>query len=153
MQAGRPENGVWIPGNSKRLFSFFQNIEEVPGPTQPFIQWAPAGHYQKVKRPGRGSDYYSPPSAEVNSEWSYSLPPLYTSLLWKRKPSPLTTRWFKYDRDDLCVTKSQFVPVIFEPPCIITSVQASKSGRMGKILSSRWNETTLVASTCVDLSY
>ena len=28
------------------------------------------------------------------------------------------TRWFKYDRDDLCVKKSQFVPVIFEPPCI-----------------------------------
>jgi hypothetical protein len=30
----------------------------------------------------------------------------------------LYTRWFKYDRDDLCVNKSQFVPVIFEPPCI-----------------------------------
>jgi hypothetical protein len=28
------------------------------------------------------------------------------------------TRWFKYDRDSLCVNKSQFVPVIFEPPCI-----------------------------------
>jgi hypothetical protein len=28
-------------------------------------------------------------------------------------------RWFKYDRDWLCVNKSQFVPVIFEPPCII----------------------------------
>jgi hypothetical protein len=27
-------------------------------------------------------------------------------------------RWFKYDRDYLCVNKSQFVPVIFEPPCI-----------------------------------
>jgi hypothetical protein len=32
----------------------------------------------------------------------------------------LYTRWFKYDRDDLCVNKSQFVPVIFEPPCIYT---------------------------------
>jgi hypothetical protein len=31
---------------------------------------------------------------------------------------PPCTRWFKYDRDDLCVNKSQFVPVIFEPPCI-----------------------------------
>jgi hypothetical protein len=29
------------------------------------------------------------------------------------------TRWFKYDRDYLCVNKSQFVPVIFEPPCNI----------------------------------
>jgi hypothetical protein len=28
------------------------------------------------------------------------------------------TRWFKYDRDYLYVNKSQFVPVIFEPPCI-----------------------------------
>jgi hypothetical protein len=31
----------------------------------------------------------------------------------------LYTRWFKYDRDDLCVNKSQFFPVIFELPCII----------------------------------
>jgi hypothetical protein len=31
------------------------------------------------------------------------------------------TRWFKYDRDYLCVNKSQFVPVIFEPPCILSS--------------------------------
>jgi hypothetical protein len=30
------------------------------------------------------------------------------------------TRWFKYDRDYLCVNKSQFVPVIFEPPCILS---------------------------------
>jgi hypothetical protein len=29
------------------------------------------------------------------------------------------TRSFKYDRDYLCVNKSQFVPVIFEPPCIL----------------------------------
>jgi hypothetical protein len=29
--------------------------------------------------------------------------------------------WFKYDRDDLCVNKSHFVPVIFEPPCIYRS--------------------------------
>jgi hypothetical protein len=29
------------------------------------------------------------------------------------------TRWFKYDWDDLCVNKSQFVPVIFEPPCTL----------------------------------
>jgi hypothetical protein len=30
----------------------------------------------------------------------------------------VTTRWFKYDRDYLCVNISQFVPVLFEPPCI-----------------------------------
>jgi hypothetical protein len=28
----------------------------------------------------------------------------------------LCTRWFKYDRDYLCVNKKQFVPGIFEPP-------------------------------------
>ena len=37
------------------------------------------------------------------------------------------TRWFKYDRDYLCVNKSQFVPVIFEPPCIIAIVNISTS--------------------------
>jgi hypothetical protein len=30
----------------------------------------------------------------------------------------IRTRWFKYDRDYLCVNNSQFVLVIFEPPCI-----------------------------------
>ena len=34
------------------------------------------------------------------------------------------TRWFKYDRDDLCVNKSQFVPVIFEPPCTFSMLAA-----------------------------
>jgi hypothetical protein len=29
------------------------------------------------------------------------------------------TRWFKYDRDYLCVNKSPLVPVIFEPPSIM----------------------------------
>jgi hypothetical protein len=33
------------------------------------------------------------------------------------------TRWFKYDRDYLCVKKSQFVPVIFEPPYIMLVIQ------------------------------
>jgi hypothetical protein len=41
------------------------------------------------------------------------------------------TRWFKYDRDYLCVNKSQFVPVIFEQPYIILLsglvLQAKKS--------------------------
>jgi hypothetical protein len=38
------------------------------------------------------------------------------------------TRWFKYDRDYLCVNKSQFVTVIFEPPCNTTQ----KHRRMAK---------------------
>jgi hypothetical protein len=39
--------------------------------------------------------------------------PLRNILSWQN------TRWFKYDRDYLCVNKSQFVPVIFEPPCTL----------------------------------
>jgi len=35
----------------------------------------------------------------------------------------LNTRWFKYDRDYLCVNKPQSVPVIFEPPCKCTQQQ------------------------------
>jgi hypothetical protein len=35
-----------------------------------------------------------------------------------RAPRRVNTRWFKYYRDYLCVNKSQFVPVIFEPPSI-----------------------------------
>jgi hypothetical protein len=31
----------------------------------------------------------------------------------------VSTRWFKYDRDYLCINKSQFAPVIFEPPCTL----------------------------------
>jgi hypothetical protein len=37
------------------------------------------------------------------------------------KSHNIGTRWFKYDRDDLCVNKSQFVPVIFEQPCTIVN--------------------------------
>jgi hypothetical protein len=37
------------------------------------------------------------------------------------------TRWFKYDRDDLGVNKSQFVPVIFEPPCTSPCLELSTS--------------------------
>jgi hypothetical protein len=35
------------------------------------------------------------------------------------------TRWFKYDRDYLCVNKSQFVPVIFEPPCACAALHCN----------------------------
>jgi hypothetical protein len=33
-----------------------------------------------------------------------------------------TTKWFKYDWDYLCVNKSQFVPVLFEPPCTLNMI-------------------------------
>ena len=48
----------------------------------------------------------------------------FTTTIWSANfPS---TRWFKYDRDDLCVNKSQFVPVIFEPPCMFESPPDSR---------------------------
>ena len=50
---------------------------------------------------------------EVIGEWRR----LHSEELFNLCLSP-NTRWFKYDRDDLCVNKSQFVPAIFEPPCI-----------------------------------
>jgi hypothetical protein len=40
--------------------------------------------------------------------------------------SVVNTRWFKYDQDYLCVNKSQFVPVMFEPPCINYIQETSK---------------------------
>ena len=41
-----------------------------------------------------------------------------TTKIFRKSTSILRyTRWFKYDQDDFCVNKSQFVPVIFEPPC------------------------------------
>ena len=39
----------------------------------------------------------------------------------------LNTRWFKYDRDYLCVNKPVIVPVIFEPPCIILPSMSGSS--------------------------
>ena len=53
--------------------------------------------------------------------------------LWKESHkfrSVRCTRWLKYYRDYLCVNKSQFVPVIFEPPCIVQS-QGQKSNPEG----------------------
>ena len=33
----------------------------------------------------------------------------------------VNTRWFKYDRDYLCVNLATSVPVIYEPTCILGS--------------------------------
>ena len=38
----------------------------------------------------------------------------------KRCDQFLNTRWFKYDRDKLCLVYTQIVPVIFEPPCTMS---------------------------------
>jgi hypothetical protein len=42
---------------------------------------------------------------------------IWTTLYYNNNNNNNNTRWFKYDQDCLCVNKSQFVPVIFEPPC------------------------------------
>jgi hypothetical protein len=50
-------------------------------------------------------------------------------------------RWLKYDRDDLCVNKSLFVPVIFQPPCIKMSSTClwRESGSFKKSINMRTN--------------
>ena len=54
------------------------------------------------------------------------------------------TRWFKYDRDYLCVNKSQFVPVIFEPPCTKTEECS---------VSYRLNDRGIVVQPAVGIRY
>jgi hypothetical protein len=51
-----------------------------------------------------------------------------------------STRWFKYDQDYLCVNKSQFVPVIFEPPCTLNGSRNDSSLTVLK-QSTSLNET------------
>jgi hypothetical protein len=58
--------------------------------------------------------------------------PIYDQLSTLTDPY---TRWFKYDRDWLCVNKSQFVPVIFEPPCMIKQLSMLTDPYMIKQLS------------------
>jgi hypothetical protein len=63
--------------------------------------------------------------ADMYAKWSMKYSKynkLVTTKSEKQESSlrKLSTRWFKYDRDYLCVNKSQFVPVIFEPPCTIS---------------------------------
>jgi hypothetical protein len=85
---------------------------------------------------GRDVALWPPSSVKVKNEWSctsclscfllcvlfpllslfYTYAQVYWPLSLGGNPTAVT-RWFKYDRDWLCVNKSQFVPVIFEPPC------------------------------------
>jgi len=46
----------------------------------------------------------------------------------------LSTRWFKYDRDGLCVNLATSVPVISEPPCIFISTSLHVSGNYVSII-------------------
>jgi hypothetical protein len=50
--------------------------------------------------------------------WQLKYNQSYCVITFEFLKTIVFTRWFKYDWDDLCVNKSQFFPVIFEPPCI-----------------------------------
>jgi hypothetical protein len=65
---------------------------------------------------------------------------MYVSLYPWRVFHSWCTRWFKYDRDWLCVNKSQFVPVIFEPPfiCIVLSCCYGRYLFRGCQLDASW---------------
>jgi hypothetical protein len=55
---------------------FFAHVQTLLG-AHPASCTMGTGSFQGVKRPGRGADHPSPPSAEVKKEWSYtSSPPL-----------------------------------------------------------------------------
>jgi hypothetical protein len=64
---------------------------------------------------------FGPKRDEVTGEWRR----LHNKELYAVYSSP-NTRWFKYDRDYLYVNKSQFVPVIFQPPCIIRVIKTRR---------------------------
>jgi hypothetical protein len=65
--------------------------------------------------------------------------------------SRINTRWFKYDRDYLCVNKPQFAPVIFEPPCTCgyadgqTSMTKQKKGACHDFVNASADELLGVA--------
>jgi hypothetical protein len=56
------------------------------------------------------------------------------------------TRWFKYYRDYLCVNKSQFVPVIFEPLCIYMEIDTHTSEMLQQFLSDPTGTLKLFAT-------
>jgi hypothetical protein len=60
------------------------------------------------------SDYFA---FALSALLHYSAALVHPSLTLYNFSKEQITRWFKYARDYLCVNKSQFVPVIFEPPC------------------------------------
>jgi hypothetical protein len=61
------------------------------------------------------------------------------------------TRWFKYDRDDLCVNKSQFVPVIFEPPCNLEVFASSFSFCKSAELTSAYLTAVVQPRMCFNV--
>jgi hypothetical protein len=64
-----------------------------------------------------------------------------------RNFSENSTGRFKYDRDWLCVNKSQFVPVIFEPPCSLRVFEIRDLGLyINPRVSSHWGKNILLST-------
>ena len=117
------------------IINIFMLWNFVSYPKCPYRLWAHSASYSirigflswGLNRPGRDVDHLAARSAEDKNEWSYT-PVLPVCLHGQEQPYIFilfvfyTTRWFKYDRDYLCVNKSQFVLVIFEPPCNMTGL-------------------------------
>jgi hypothetical protein len=61
----------------------------------------------------------SQPERKTNNSFHYRVLPIHLYDVHNENFDFIQyTRWFKYDRDYLYINKSQFVPVIFEPPFI-----------------------------------
>jgi hypothetical protein len=62
------------------------------------------------------------------------------------------TRWFKYDRDYLCVNKSQLVPVIFEPPCTYTNVMLLFPSLLFSVSNHGLNGANMLLKLCENIA-
>jgi hypothetical protein len=79
-----------------------------------------------IRRQNENTDVTNGLSSQISCmlySWTYTISVFLKFLFRRGTPACenyiyIYTRWFKYDRNYLCVNKSQFVPVIFEPPCI-----------------------------------
>jgi hypothetical protein len=116
VQSGRLE--VWTPVAIDFLFSMpIQSDRGGYRPHSSLFYYGYWGSFQGLKWPGCGVQNEqictsaASPSEPLLACYGGDLPlSVYLCMICH------CTRWFKYDLDWLCVNKSQFVPVIFEPP-------------------------------------
>jgi hypothetical protein len=95
--------------------------------------------YEETKGGGRSGERGGGSSFLLKSQYLYTkLWCLITGIQEMNLIQALSTRWFKYDRGWLCVNKSQFVPIIFEPPCTMYCFQL-RVAVIHKIHTKCWN--------------
>jgi hypothetical protein len=94
-------------------------------------------------------------SLYVGQKWMQSHHPLvckynYSFTSCMIRTLFICTRWFKYDLDDLCVNKSQFVPVIFEPPftLIFYYFDVNFQSNCNPVLLFMWNICSYLCLCC-----